>query len=474
MIGIPMYTTILTLYKQGVSQRQISKITNTHRKTVRRIILKYKDSKIETPAPYKRKSFIDSWHKQIIELMTHRLSTVRIYEKLQDQGFKASYSALTRHIRKHNIKQNTCIRFHSNAGEEAQVDFGDVGKQFDCNGKLRKAYIFNMHLSYSRFDYYEVVFDQKIDTWIKCHINAFRFFKGVPEVIKLDNLKAGVTNAIPYEPIYQKEYKRMAEHYGCLLSPCRPYQPQEKGKVESGIKYVKNNFFPGRSFNNNHEMNQQLERWFDRSNQRIHGTTKAKPIDLFSEKESKQLTVLPIIEFEISSWYIRKVSKDCHITLDNNYYSVPAKYVSTEITATIGFEIIKIYSEEVLVATHPRAKGVGIFTTNIHHYDQYKRLCPGFEEHDKNCQVTMIKMGNNCTLMLSYIQQEHKGSWYRAIKGIISLRKYYSDEVIDKACLRALHYGISSYNKIKKILENNCYDLPLNESNLGGNHAKFN
>ena len=143
MIGIPMYTTILTLYKQGVSQRQISKITNTHRKTVRRIILKYKDSKIETPAPYKRKSFIDSWHKQIIELMTHRLSTVRIYEKLQDQGFKASYSALTRHIRKHNIKQNTCIRFHSNAGEEAQVDFGDVGKQFDCNGKLRKAYIFN-------------------------------------------------------------------------------------------------------------------------------------------------------------------------------------------------------------------------------------------------------------------------------------------------------------------------------------------
>ena len=261
MIGTAMYTTILTLHKQGISQRKIARTTNTHRKTVRKIIERYGLSKIETPVAYNRASSVDSWHEEIISLLSEKLSTVRIFEKLQEKGYNSSYSSLSRYVRKHNIKKNTCVRFHTEAGEEAQVDFGDIGKKFDTNGKFKKAYVFNMRLSYSRLDYYEVVFDQKVETWIQCHINAFRYFAGVPKIIKLDNLKAGILNANFYEPIYQKEYKRMADHYNCLLSPCRPYQPQEKGKVESGIKYVKNNFFAGREFSSFQEMNQQLESW---------------------------------------------------------------------------------------------------------------------------------------------------------------------------------------------------------------------
>jgi transposase len=134
-----------------------------------------------------------------------------------------------------------------------------------------------MRLSYSRFDYYEVVFNQTVETWIQCHINAFRYFGGVPKIIELDNLKSGIVNANFYEPMYQKEYKRMADYYNCLLSPCRPYQPQEKGKVESGIKYVKNNFFAGREFHSFQEMSRHLESWLVRANNRLHGTTKIKP-----------------------------------------------------------------------------------------------------------------------------------------------------------------------------------------------------
>lgn len=466
-----MYTTILTLHKQGISQRQIAKITDTHRATVKKITEKYDKEKIESPTPYKRISKLESWHEQIIKLQSSNLSTIRIFEELQSKGFESSYGSLSRYIRQHNIKKKTCIRFPTSAGAEAQVDFGDVGKRIDPSGKLRKAYVFNMRLSYSRLDYYEVVFDQKIDTWIKCHINAFNFFGGVPQVIKLDNLKSGVLNANFYEPIYQKEYKRMADHYGCWLSPCRPYQPQEKGKVESGIKYVKNNFFAGREFNSNQEMNQKLTKWFTSANERIHGTTRTKPIDLFTEEEQATLVKLPVLEFDMSSWHIRKVSKDCHITLDNNYYSVPAKYVAKEVTVSLGSKLVKIYADEEQIATHARAKGQGVFTTNVSHYDKYKRLCPGFAEHDEHYQEKMTKMGTNCAAMLVYIKQEHKRDWHRAVKGIISLRKIYSDEVIDKACLRGIHYGISSYNKIKKILESNCYNLPLDGYSSGGDNA---
>lgn len=467
-----MHTTILTLYKEGISQRKISKLIHVHRKTVKKIITRYKQDKREYPVPYSRASQIESWHTDIVELLSTKLSVVRILEELRLKGFKLSYQALSGYIRKHNIKQNTCIRLHTQAGEEVQVDFGDIGRRYDPSGKLRRAYVFNMRLSYSRLDYYEIVFDQKVPTWIQCHINAFNFFGGVAKVVKLDNLKSGVIDANFYEPVFQKEYKRLADHYGCLLSPCRPYQPQEKGKVESGIKYVKNNFFAGRKFSSNQEMNYQLDKWLSRANDRIHGTTKAKPSELFSKTEISVLIKLPSTNFDMSSWHHRKVAKDCHVTLDNNYYSVPDKYVAQEVTASLSSNIVKIFINDEPIATHARAKGQGIFTTDNSHYGKYKKLCPGFAEYDKDCQEKMQAIGSNCSTVLQYIKRERK-DWHRSAKGIVKLRKFYSDEDIDQACLRALHYGISSYGKIKKILESNCYNLPLGEFKAGGNHANI-
>ena len=463
MIKLAMYTTILTLYKQDISQRKISEITGVHRKTVKKIISRYQKDQIEIPVPYNRKSKMEVWHQNIVELLSTKLSTVRIYEELCLQGFNLSYQSLSYYIRKHKIKQNSCLRFHSQAGEEAQVDFGDIGKRHDPSGKLRKAYVFNMRLSHSRFDYYEVVFDQTVSTWIQCHINGFNFFGGVPKVINLDNLKSGVVDSNFYEPIFQKEYKRLSDHYGCLLSPCRIYSPQEKGKVESGIKYVKNNFFAGRTFNSNAEMNDQLQQWNTRANSRIHGTTKQQPIELFKESEKSKLLKLPIENFEMSSWHYRRVSKDCHITLDNNYYSVPSKYIAEDVTVSLSANLVKIFFKSTQIAIHERATGHGIFTTNTSHYDKYKKLCPGFDEYNKECQEKIKSMGTNCFLLLENVQKECQ-DWYRFAKGIIKLRKLYDDQIIDKACLRALHYGITSYSKIKTILESNSHHLPLNES----------
>ena len=462
-----MHTTILTLHKQGLGQRKIAKIMGVNRWTVRKIIERYSETGKELPAPYKRVSSNEAWHEAIVKLLENNLSIVRIFEELCVQGFKGSYSALSRYIRKNNIKVETCIRFHTAAGEEAQVDFGYVGKRYDTEGKLRKAYVFNMRLSYSRLDYYEIVFDQKVATWLKCHMNAFNFFGGVVATVKLDNLSSGVTIASFYEPICQKEYKRFADHYGFLLSPCRPNKPQEKGKIESGIKYVKNNFFAGRKFSSNEDMNRQLQQWVDKANGRIHGTTKVKPTELF-DKEAQYLLPLPTIAFDLSSWHYRTVAKDCHISLDNNYYSVPAKYALKEVKVQLDSKLIKVYADEELIATHVRAKGQGVFTTNNSHYAIGKRQCPGFPEYDQKCEEQMIKIGGNCSMVLRRIQEEQSKQWHRTARGIISLRKLYSDEDIDKACQRALHYGVTSYSKIKKILDNHCYNLPLNE---GGNYA---
>ena len=84
----------------------------------------------------------------------------------------------------------------------------------------------------------------------------------------------------------------------------------------------------------------------------------------------------------------------------------------------------------------------------------------------------MAEIGHSCEMMLHIIKQRQK-DWYRSVKGIVALKNYYSNDSIDKACGRAIHYGINSYGKIKSILENNCYELPLNDLSEGGDYANF-
>ena len=468
-----MYTTILTLYKQGISQRQIAKITGHDRKTVKRIVKKFSSDGIELPKEYERKSKLDKCHSDIVRLLESNLSCVRIAEELRSMGHKFSYPSLTRYIKKLKISADICIRFHTDPGQEAQVDFGDIGKRYDQNGKLRKAYIFNMRLSYSRKDYYEAVFDQKVETWIKCHINAFNYFSGVPRVIKLDNLKAAVLNANFYEPIYQKQYKRFADHYNFLPAPCRVRQPQEKGKTEAGIKYVCNNFFAGRKFSNFEEMSLSLNNWLEyKCNNRIHGTTKKRPNELFNSEEAATLLKLPDAKFDLSSWHKRKVAKDCHISLDNNYYSVPSLYAGKEVEISLGVETVRIYAQDQTIALHNRAKGKGLFITNRSHWPEYKLYYPESQEYQDKCILEMQEIGEYGSQMLSFVRERQKqGDWPRTIKGILHLKKLYGNEIVNKSCMRALYYGLGSYSKVKEIIKNNCYDLPLPE--VGGVYARI-
>jgi transposase len=468
-----MYTTIITLHKQGISLRQIAKMTNHDRKTIRRIISRFKLESIELPNDYQRRSKLQPLHQTIVNYLESNLSMVRIAEELNAAGHKFSYSSLTRYIKKLKISNDICIRFNTGPGEEAQVDFGDIGKRYDQNGKLRKAYIFNMRLSYSRLDYYEVVFDQKVETWIKLHINAFNYFTGVPAVIKLDNLKAAILHPSFYEPIYQKQYKRFADHYGFLPFPCRVRKPQEKGKVESGIKYICNNFFAGRKFNNFAEMEFALNNWLEyKCNNRIHGTTRVSPKDLFNEKEVHLLQKLPILNFDLSSFHKRKVGKDCHINLENNYYSVPYAYALQEVEVALSAHLVKISAKDKIIAIHTRSPGKGIFVTNRSHYPQYKLYYPESEEYKAHATSLMNAIGTNSANLLELLRKDRSKDWSRTVKGILHLRKDYSDEILDKACKRAIYYGALSYSKIKEIIKNNCYDLPLPETG-GGNASSI-
>ena len=93
--------------------------------------------------------------------------------------------------------------------------------------KKRNIWIFNIRLSYSRLDYYEIVYEQRVETFIRCYINAFNYFGGIPQYLKIDNLKAAILKANFYEPIYQELYKNFTSCYGFRPLPCRVRKPND-------------------------------------------------------------------------------------------------------------------------------------------------------------------------------------------------------------------------------------------------------
>jgi transposase len=227
MISISMYTTIITLWKQRKSKSEIRRITGHDRKTIRKIINKYENEGKELPNKKVSHSKLTACKEEIIKLLERDLTAVRIHEELVSLGYVISYPSIAKFICDLKAKTDICIRFHTEAGEEAQVDFGYAGMQPDFDGRSRKAWVFNMRLSYSRLDYYEIVFDQRVETFIRCHINAFQYFGGAPRSIKIDNLKAAILEANFYEPVYQKFYKKFADYYQFAPLPCRVRKPQE-------------------------------------------------------------------------------------------------------------------------------------------------------------------------------------------------------------------------------------------------------
>lgn len=461
-----MYKAILKLWESGKSKKEISRTLGYNIKTVRKIIKKHQQSGVSTPAYTPKKSRCDDFKDKIEQYMGKGLSNVRIFELLRNDGLNISYSTLTNFTRKLNILDDICVRFHSSAGEEAQVDFGYVGRQPKANGRLSKCWVFNMRLSYSRLDYYELVFDQTVETFINCHINAFNYFNGVPKQVKIDNLKAGVIEASFYEPLYQPLYEGFSQHYGFNILPCRVRKPQEKGKVESGIKYIKNNFFVGRKFSKNEEMTIALRDWLDNyCNKRLHGTTKQKPYDLYLAEEKMALTALPLDAYQIGISFIRKVQKDCHIVVANNYYSVPYAYVGKDVYTEVTDKLLTIYCDNEKIAVHTKCKGSGHFSTNLAHYPKYKNYHSDSEEYINKYQEKMAQIGTSCEEIFHLLVKEHPKMWYRHVTGILSLRKRYSDEVINLSCQRAIYFCAIRYSQVKNICQSGAYIMPFDPDN---------
>lgn len=406
------------------------------------------------PQPRHMRSTVEPYAEFVKQQHKAGVEQAAIWQRLRDEyGYQGSYSSVRRYVKREHPKEvEPVCRIESKPGEEAQVDFGYAGTMGDARtGRMRKVWVFVMTLSFSRHQYIEFVMDQKMRTWLRCHENAFRSFNGVPERVVIDNLKSGVISAALHDPVLAEGYRRLARHYGFLISPNRPRTPRHKGKVESGVHYVKRSFLAGRTFVDLESMNRRGREWvMEIAGMRCHGTTKEAPLLRF-EIEKEALQPLPEEDFDLIDTYRAKVHQDCHVVVDGRYYSVPYKYIGDRVDVYVGQRLVEIYHGTELIATHPTIEKKGSRETRLEHYPEDKRAY--LENPPERCAQRAQGIGEHCRRLVDELFSDRVQDRLRSVQSLLRLREKVGKERLEAACRRALEYGDGSYRRVKAILE---------------------
>ena len=345
---------IKDMYRKGMTISDIARFTGYDRKTIRAIV-----NGPVNPPPKKRKKrasildpFVPYLEKRIEEGV---LNCNKLFDEIRKQGYPGGKSTLRYFVQPHREarRQEATVRFETEPGEQAQVDWGHFGF-IEHQGRRRRLHAFVMTLGWSRASYLEFTVSTDAAWWLRCHLHAFRYLGGVPQVVLHDNLKTAVLErkvdgAIHWNP----RYLDFAHYYGFAPKACRPYRAQTKGKVESGIRYVRGNFWPGLRFFDLDDLNEQAKGWLDlTANVRVHGTTGEVPFERLAQEPLQSMAGKP--DYDTSLIAFRRVTKDCFISYDGNYYSVPAKYARNrvEVKETEEGQLLILHAEDGEIARH--------------------------------------------------------------------------------------------------------------------------
>lgn len=418
----------------------------------------------QPPAPPQTVSTVEPHRATVQGLLDQGLETEAIFQRLKDaHGFTGHYQAVWRFVRKlQSTDPDVTVRVELAPGVEVQVDFGYAGRMYDpVTQRVRKAWAFVATLAFSRHQYVEFVFDQTVATWLLLHRHMLDFFGGVPAQVRIDNLKAAIVRASLDDPQAQRAYRECAEHYGFLITPCRPYTPQHKGKVESGVHYVQRNFLAGRDYttpqHNFHHANQDVLGWvMGTAGQRRHGTTKQVPLEQFEQVERAALRPLPPAPFELVTWQQVKLHRDCHIVFDNAYYSAPYRYVGESLWVRATAKSVEIYREFERLVIHTRAAHPGERMTLLTHLPPEK--VAGLTLTPSACLDQAHAIGPATGEVVVQLLNERPVDRLRAVHRLLARAEKDDPARLERACARALAFGDVSVRTIGNMLKTGIAD----------------
>jgi transposase len=370
MLGREEWMDLQLLRREGHSIKAIARRTGLSRNTVRRMLR-------GGPPPEKRRTVRASGLDPFKDYLEGRLrevslSAVRLLEEIRPMGYTGSIDVLRRFLRtlrgERRRSERRTVRFETPPGRQMQADWAHCGRFETPAGSALAVYAFVAVLGFSRMLYVEFTRSMRLEALLACHLEAFRFFGGVPRELLYDNMKQVKLEPGRFHPLFLD----FAHHHGFAIKTHRVRRPRTKGKVERAVRFVEDNFLAGRDFVDLDDLNAQRWSWLERVNARTHATTGRRPVDLLAEEGLVPFVSIP--PYRIVEPIVRKVDVESYVRLAGSRYSVPPELCGTSVVLTRQEGRVLVRSGDCIVAEHDEAPRPGATMADPKHLADLWRL----------------------------------------------------------------------------------------------------
>jgi transposase len=362
------------LKQSGLSVSAISEVTGYDRKTVRKYLIEpeavpaygrraARPSKLDPHKPFLQERLTAGvWNAQVL------------LREIRPRGYAGGYTILKDWLHPQRAAASAAAvrRFETPPGKQAQADWGHLG-YLDVDGRAHPIWGFTITLGYSRRLWAQAALDQKLGTLLRMHEAAFQEWGAVPEEILYDRMRTVWMGSDDRgEIIWHPVFLDFARYWGFKPRLCRPYRAQTKGKIESGVKYVRRNFvcgLQGREPSCLMDFNAELRQWVDSvANRRVHGTTYEQVLVRW---DGDQFSMQPLngrLPYPYSDDELRKVARDAYVSWQASRYSVPWQYVGKEVWVREQTGQVEVHCGGERIAVHRlAARKHQVITEGAHH-----------------------------------------------------------------------------------------------------------
>jgi transposase len=494
-------------FELNMSERQISKSTQTSKGTISNYLKRFIVSGLSWPLPptlseadiearlFPPKPALPDalrptpdWAQMHLEMRRKGVTLFLLWQEHKSrhpEGF--NYSWFCEHYRSWAGKLDVVMRQEHLAGEKCFVDYaGHTMPVIDRGtGEVLQAQIFVGVMGVSNYTFAEATWSQTLPDWIGSHVRMLEHFGASPEILVPDNLKSGVSKACRYEPDLNPSYLAFANFYSIAVIPARSRKPRDKAKVENGVLIVERWILAclrNRSFFSlmellairlseqttlakslvMAELNGAIGELLVKLNQRPFKKIPGCRETMFRSVDYPAMRSLPLDRYVFTEWKKVRVNIDYHVEVDERYYSVPYTLLGKQLDACFSEYVVEVLHKGERVASHARlpANGKRYSTLTAHMPKGHQEMAEWTPERIVNWATTV---GENTSKLVDALikRKPHPQQAFRAAMGIFRLGKRYGNDRVEAACRRAYATNAINYSSVESILKHRLDELPL-------------
>ncbi|HSS10203.1 MAG TPA: IS21 family transposase [Acidimicrobiales bacterium] len=472
---------VVRLWLAGEGLRSIERLVGVERKTVRRYVAAAEAAGVnrgrgdgqlsdevigvivEAVRPHRTDGRGAAWrtlgahHDQIAAWVKADLTAVKIQELLERQGVLVPLRTVQRYVLEvcgRGRGQGPTVRVaDGEPGDELQVDFGRMGLVPDpATGRNRVTYALIFTACYSRHQFVWLTHRQTTEAVIEGFEAAWAFFGGVFRTVIPDNMAAIVDDADAIEPRFNQAFVEYAQARGFMIDPARVRRPKDKPRVERNVPFVRRSMFAGECFIDvAHAQRHAVEWCTTRAGLRVHGTTQARPAEVFAREEQPVLRPTPTERYDLPHYATAKVHRDHHIEVARALYSIPGNLIGRRVEARADRALVRVFHRGQLVKVHPRQPPGGRSTDpedlpahkSVYAMRDLTRLQAMAADHGE-------AIGAYATALLNVPLPWTR---MRSVYALLGLVKKWGDARVEAACASALDHEVVNVGLIGRMLE---------------------